>query len=218
MGTYRAQNVGFGASPSHMGPQTTWGPFKKSVRKLVATPLLLWKFVRCFYQWTRYVVLSKSAALSLKYVLIVYIWTEIGVKVKLKIRSNKGHQNKIMLSVMRHMFYESFGTQNSMVTFIVKFGPRKWQCQAKQGPIGQILIFIFFLQKHAHSGHFCLRIPKTCFYARQWKPHPAAGRFWPPRGIFPIAKKTAADIDTKHSVPFSATIWRFPSKFQKIRR
>ena len=39
-------------------------------------PTLLWKFMDCLYQCTRYAVLSKSAALSLKYVRIVYIWTE----------------------------------------------------------------------------------------------------------------------------------------------
>ena len=41
---------------------------------------LLRKFVRCFYQWTRYAVLSKSAALSMKYVLIVYIRPEKGAE------------------------------------------------------------------------------------------------------------------------------------------
>ena len=40
---------------------------------------LLWNFVRCVYQWTRSAVFSKSAALSLKYVLIGYIWPEKGV-------------------------------------------------------------------------------------------------------------------------------------------
>ena len=37
---------------------------------------LLWEFVRRFYQWTRYAVLSKSAALSLKYVQNVYTCPE----------------------------------------------------------------------------------------------------------------------------------------------
>ena len=42
---------------------------------------LLWEFVRRFYQWTRYAVLSKSAALSLKYVQNVYTCPEKDVEV-----------------------------------------------------------------------------------------------------------------------------------------
>ena len=37
------------------------------------------------------------------------------------------------MSVVRHMFYGSFGTQNSMVTFISKFDLRECQCQVKLG-------------------------------------------------------------------------------------
>ena len=36
---------------------------------------------------------------------------------------------------MWHMFYGSFGTQNSMVTFIFKLDPRKGKLQAKLGQI-----------------------------------------------------------------------------------
>ena len=36
---------------------------------------------------------------------------------------------------MRHMFYRSSGTQNSIVTFIFKVDPRKGQLQARLGQI-----------------------------------------------------------------------------------
>ena len=183
-----------------------------------STATLLWKFVRCFYQCkcTHCAVQSKSAALSLKYVLIVYIWTEKDVKVKVKIRSNKGHQNKMLLSVVRHMFNESFRTQNSMVTFIVKFGPRKGQCQAKQGQIGQISKFIF-LSKTCPSCPVLSHDFKNIinFYAWQLTRVPRRADS-DPLPDFPDSSKTAADIDTKLSVPFSASIWRFSSKCHTI--
>ena len=46
------------------------------------------------------------------------------------------------MSVVRHMFCESFGTQKSMVTFVSKFDLRKGQFQVKLG-LGQIQNFKF---------------------------------------------------------------------------
>ena len=53
------------------------------------------------------------------------------LKVKVKVRSNKATKSKCCMSVVRHMFYWSFGTQNSMARLISKFDPRKGQYQAK---------------------------------------------------------------------------------------
>ena len=40
---------------------------------------------------------------------------------------------KCCISVVRHMFYGSFGTQNTMVAFIFRFDPRKGQYKVKLG-------------------------------------------------------------------------------------
>ena len=50
------------------------------------------------------------------------------------------------MSVVRHMFRESFGTQNLIVTFVFKYGPRKGQFQVK---LGEISKFKIFLQEYA---------------------------------------------------------------------
>ena len=51
------------------------------------------------------------------------------------------------MNVVRHMFYGSFGTQNSMVTFIFKFDLRKSHFHVK---LDQISNFKNFLQKHTY--------------------------------------------------------------------
>ena len=83
----------------------------------------------------------------------------------MKVRSNEVTKSKCCLSVVRHMFMGSFGTQNLMVTLICKFDPKKGALQVK---IGQIKSNSkSFLQKHAHLVQICLRIPKMsiiCIY------------------------------------------------------
>ena len=54
------------------------------------------------------------------------------------------------MSVVWHMFYVSFRTQISMVTFISKFGLRKGQCQIKLGQIRSNFQAHNFLTKHAY--------------------------------------------------------------------
>ena len=61
-------------------------------------------------------------------------------------------------NVVRHMFYGSFGTHNSMVTFIFKFDHREGQLQVKLGQISEFKVF--FYKKCAYLVQFCLRIPK----------------------------------------------------------
>ena len=46
-----------------------------------------------------------------------------------------GHQMKMLHDDVRRMFYESFGTQNSLMTFIFKFDLRKGQFHVKLGQI-----------------------------------------------------------------------------------
>ena len=86
-------------------------------------------------------------------------WPYTKEKVKVKVRSNKVAKSKYSLSVVWHMFYGSFGTQNSM-TFIFKFDPRKGQFQVKLGQIWSNFKIPFFLQKFACLVQFCLRIKK----------------------------------------------------------
>ena len=54
-----------------------------------------------------------------------------GIYIKSRSRSRSGQikvtKRKCCMRVMRHIFYGSFGTQNSMVAFICKFGPKKCQ-------------------------------------------------------------------------------------------
>ena len=81
-------------------------------------------------------------------------------------RSNKVTKSKCCLSVLRPIFYGSFGMQNSMVTFIFKFDPRKRQLQVK---LGQIRSNFFFFYKICLS---CVVLSKDsrnaiCFYVAQ---------------------------------------------------
>ena len=67
------------------------------------------------------------------------------------------------------MFYGSFGTQNSMVTFIFKFDPRKGQLQVKLGQIRSNFKIQNFLTK---VYLFCAVLSQdsknvTYFYLRQ---------------------------------------------------
>ena len=57
------------------------------------------------------------------------------VKVKDKFRSNKVTKSKCCLSVVRHMFYGSFETQNLMVALMFKSDLRIGQFQVKLGQI-----------------------------------------------------------------------------------
>ena len=65
------------------------------------------------------------------------------------------------MSVVWHMFYESIGMQNLMVTSISNFDMMKGQCQVK---LGQIFKFKIFLQTQANLVQFCLRIPKKSIF------------------------------------------------------
>ena len=67
------------------------------------------------------------------------------------------------MSVVRHMFYGSFGTQNSMVISISKFDPGKVNVRSDQVEKGQISKFKIYVQKHAYNSQFCLRVPKMLF-------------------------------------------------------
>ena len=62
------------------------------------------------------------------------------------------------MSVVRHMFYGSFGTQNSMVTSISKFDPSKVQCQVKLGQISSNFQNQIFLIKTCPAVQFCRSI------------------------------------------------------------
>ena len=67
--------------------------------------------------------------------------------------------------VMRHMFYGSFGMQNSMVIFIFfKFGLGKGHCQVKLSQIKSNFQFQIFGHKHTYLVHFCLRIKKNVIW------------------------------------------------------
>ena len=61
--------------------------------------------------------------------------------------------------VVQHMFYESFGTQNLVVAFILKFGLRKGQFQFKLDQI-KSNVQIHFFYKNICFVKFYLRIPK----------------------------------------------------------
>ena len=61
------------------------------------------------------------------------------------------------------MLYGSYGTQNSLVTSISKFGPRKGQDQVKLGQVRSNFQIKIYLQRHAYLVHFCLRISKMSF-------------------------------------------------------
>ena len=64
------------------------------------------------------------------------------------------------MNVVRHMFYGSFGTQNSMMTFIFKFDLRKGQFRVKLDQIGSKFQIRNFLIKYAYVFQFCHRIRK----------------------------------------------------------
>ena len=61
------------------------------------------------------------------------------------------------------MLYGSYGTQNSLVTSISKFGPRKGQDQVKLGQVRSNFQIKIYLQRHAYLVHFCLRTSKMSF-------------------------------------------------------
>ena len=83
----------------------------------------------------------------------------------------------MLLSVVRHMFHGSFGTQNLTVTLIFEFDPRKGQLGVKIGQIGSNFKIQNFLTKTCLSCgnlsqdsknviYFCVRqleIPKSVF-------------------------------------------------------
>ena len=63
------------------------------------------------------------------------------------------------------------------------------------------------------------RIITTNRFLKIINPRPAGGgKYCPPLPDFLDSLKTAADIDTKLSVPPPKLIWRLPLKFQKNRR
>ena len=52
------------------------------------------------------------------------------------VRSSKVNIRKCCMSVVQHMFYGSFGTQNTMVAFSFRFDPRKGEYKVKLGQKG----------------------------------------------------------------------------------
>ena len=68
------------------------------------------------------------------------------------------------MSIVRDMFYRSFATQNSMVTFISKLGAREGQYQVKLGQKDKISGFIIFFQKHAYLVQFSIKISLNVIY------------------------------------------------------
>ena len=73
------------------------------------------------------------------------------------------------MSIVRLMFYESFGTQNWMLTFVCKFDPRKGQCQVRLGQIKSNFQVLNFTKKTCLS---CPVLPQKYtdvinFYVRQ---------------------------------------------------
>ena len=63
------------------------------------------------------------------------------------------------MTVVRHMFYGTFGTQSSMVTFIFRFDTRKGQTRSKKLNFQNQNLLL----KHAYLVQFCLRIPQMSF-------------------------------------------------------
>ena len=49
------------------------------------------------------------------------------------------------MSVMQHMFYGSFGMQNTMVAFIFRFDPREGQYKVKLDKKGQFFKITMFI-------------------------------------------------------------------------
>ena len=56
------------------------------------------------------------------------------------------------MSVVRHMLYESFGTQKTMVTFISKFDPRKDHFEVKLGQNSKFSYKIMLILSSFVSG------------------------------------------------------------------
>ena len=73
------------------------------------------------------------------------------------------------MTVVRHMFYGSYGTQNTMVAFIIRFGPRKGQYKVKLGQIRSDFQNQHFLAKACLSCRVSSQDCKNaiCFYLRQ---------------------------------------------------
>ena len=63
------------------------------------------------------------------------------------VRSKKATKSKCCVIVVQHMFYGSIGTQNSIVTFMFKFDPRKGKLQIKLGQIRSNFEIQYFLTK-----------------------------------------------------------------------
>ena len=84
----------------------------------------------------------------------------------IKARSNEVTKSKCCMIVVQHMFYGALGTQNSIVTFISKFGPRKGQCQVIIGQIRLNFQIHNFLTKTCLCSSVCPSMPKIfiCFY------------------------------------------------------
>ena len=62
-------------------------------------------------------------------------WPYTKQRSRSRVRSDKVTKTKYCSSIVRHMFYGSFGTQNSMLTCTIKFDLRKGQLQVKLGQI-----------------------------------------------------------------------------------
>ena len=69
----------------------------------------------------------------------------------------------MLLSVVRHMFYGSFGTRNSMVTLIFKIDQRKGQLQVKLSQIRSNFKLQSFITKICPSCAVLSRDSKTKF-------------------------------------------------------
>ena len=82
---------------------------------------------------------------------------------KVKVRSNKVTKSKCCLCFVRHTFYWSFGTPNSIMTFNLKFDPMKGKLQVKLGQIGSTFKIQHFLTKICLSCADFLRIPQMSF-------------------------------------------------------
>ena len=89
----------------------------------------------------------------------------------MKVRSNKVTKSQCCLSVVRHKFYGSFWTQNSMVTLIFKFDQRKGQLQVKLGQIRSNFKLQNFITKICPSCAVLSQDSKKYiyFYVRQLK-------------------------------------------------
>ena len=85
------------------------------------------------------------------------------VRVKVMVRSRKVTKWKYCMTVVRHMFYGSFGMQNTMMAFMFRFDTKKGQDKVKLGKKRVIFKIQIFFLKHAYLVQFCLRIPTWLF-------------------------------------------------------